>query len=191
MRLHPECTPDAADGHPTKARDFGQFARTPVCLPARRGLECLNDDLLDLLIGDFAWRSRPRFIIQSLQARLEKPRPRHCVRSLLQSLAPDRKSIAMSSRSRESHPEPLTEPCVNLSIYTALVIQPHSRKHASGRTIPDSLPSPWRAIPRCAACAATASYTCVWPTAQASDRCIERALASQFDRKLRSIPPPS
>jgi hypothetical protein len=75
MRLHPEGTPDAADGHPTEACDFGQFARTPVRLPARCGLERLNDDLLDLLVGDLAWRSRPRFTIQSLQARLEKPRP--------------------------------------------------------------------------------------------------------------------
>src|ERR1019366_8916238 len=39
-------------------------------------------------------------------------------------LGPHRESIAMSSRSRELQPEPLTEPCLNLSIYTALVVQP-------------------------------------------------------------------
>jgi len=42
----------------------------------------------------------------------------------------------MSSRSRELHPEPLTEPCVNLSIYTALVVQPWVSKKS-----PDSLSS--------------------------------------------------
>jgi hypothetical protein len=29
------------------------------------------------------------------------------------------------SRPREFHPEPLAEPCVNLSIYTAPIIQPN------------------------------------------------------------------
>ena len=37
-------------------------------------------------------------------------------------------AVYVSSRPRESHPEPLTEPCVNLSIYTALVVRPCSRK---------------------------------------------------------------
>ena len=70
-------------------------------------------------------------------------------------------SGALSSRPGEFHPEPLTEPCVNLSIYTALVIQPRSRKHANGRITPDRPSSPSRAIPGCAAYAATASCTCV------------------------------
>src|SRR6266496_2040165 len=105
-----------------------------------------------------------------------------------QTFRPDGKPIPVSSRPREFHPEPLTEPCINLSIYTALVIQPGSRMPASGRTTPDRPPSSWRAIPGCAAYAATASCTCVWPTARACDRYIERALASQFDRRFRSIP---
>ena len=44
--------------------------------------------------------------------------------AFFEALRPDRKAVPMSSRSRESHPEPLTEPCLNLSIYTALVAQP-------------------------------------------------------------------
>src|SRR5450755_2380852 len=45
-------------------------------------------------------------------------------------------TIAMSSRSRELHPEPLTEPCVTLSIYTALVVQPWSRNTRQWTKIP-------------------------------------------------------
>ena len=63
-------------------------------------------------------------------------RQRHRVRAFLQPLAPHRESVAMSSRPREFHPEPLTEPCVNLSIYTALVIQPGSRKTRQWTNIP-------------------------------------------------------
>ena len=36
-----------------------------------------------------------------------------------------------SSKPRESHPQLLTEPYVNLSIHTALVIQPPNSTHAS------------------------------------------------------------
>jgi transposase-like protein len=42
------------------------------------------------------------------------------------------------------------------------------------------------ASPRCAACAATAFCTCVWPTAQAVDRCIEQASASPPDRMTQN-----
>src|SRR3984957_16349839 len=51
-------------------------------------------------------------------------RKRHRIGTFLQPFGPHRESIPMSSRSRDLHPEPLTEPCLNLSIYTALVVQP-------------------------------------------------------------------
>jgi hypothetical protein len=38
------------------------------------------------------------------------------------------------------HPKPLAEPCVNLSIYTAPVIQPTPHESASGRTSAVVLP---------------------------------------------------
>jgi hypothetical protein len=34
-------------------------------------------------------------------------------------------TLNVVSRPREFHPEPLAEPCVNLSIYTAPIIQPN------------------------------------------------------------------
>src|ERR1700733_4630999 len=47
-----------------------------------------------------------------------------CERTGLKAFCPNCKSASVSSRPGESHPEPLTEPCLNLSIYTALVVQP-------------------------------------------------------------------
>ena len=49
---------------------------------------------------------------------------RHRIGAFLQPFGPYREPVAVSSRPGESHPEPLTEPCLNLSIYTALVVQP-------------------------------------------------------------------
>ena len=68
MWLQSECAPDAADGHATETSGLGQFARTPVGLPARRGLECLNNDLLDVLVRDLAWGAGSRLIIEPFEA---------------------------------------------------------------------------------------------------------------------------
>ena len=86
------------------------------------------------------------------------------------------------SRPRGFHPEPLAEPCVNLSIYAAPIIQPCFQQHPSGRTSGEIRSSFCGASPSCAARAATAFCTCAWPIAQAFDRCTERSCASPSDR---------
>ena len=70
------------------------------------------------------------------------------------------------SRPRGFHLEPLAEPCVNLSIYTAPMTQPFPQRHSSGRTALEMRSSSGAASPHGAACAATVSCTCVWPIAQ-------------------------
>ena len=90
------------------------------------------------------------------------------------------------SRPRGFHLEPLAEPCVNLSIYTAPMTQPFPQRHSSGRTALEMRSSSGAASPHGAACAATVACTCVWPIAQAFDRYTERACASPSDKTPRS-----
>ena len=59
-----------------------------------------------------------------------RPAPHFCVRlpvcpPLSDAPQEQRGDIFWVSRPREFHPEPLAEPCVNLSIYTAPIIQPN------------------------------------------------------------------
>jgi len=49
--------PDAADRHTTQTASFGQFACTPVRLPAGRTLQGLDYDLLHLVVAHLAWRA--------------------------------------------------------------------------------------------------------------------------------------
>jgi hypothetical protein len=49
-----------------------------------------------------------------------------CARLPTLKVAPgDRSAMIWVSRPEEFHPKPLAEPCVNLSIYTAPIIQPN------------------------------------------------------------------
>ena len=72
MRLQPECPPNPADHGVTHARRFRHRPRAPVRLAARRRLERLHDDGLDLLVGDRAWRADARFVIQPLEPVLDE-----------------------------------------------------------------------------------------------------------------------
>ena len=67
-----EGAPDPADGHAAQAGGFGQPARGPVRLPARRAFQGLNDDLLYLHIAHFARCSWARFIVQAFHPSLQK-----------------------------------------------------------------------------------------------------------------------
>jgi hypothetical protein len=90
------------------------------------------------------------------------------------------------SRPREFHPESLAEPCVNLSIYTAPVIQPVLPDTASVRTVAGMPASSCATTPHCAVCAAAEFCTCAEPNAQASGRDTDRAHAWLSDRRRRS-----
>src|SRR3989441_9046360 len=68
-----------------------------------------------------AAQQRSEFFHADLKAPGARLSAGHRVGTRFQTFRPDGKPIPVSSRSREFHPEPLTEPCVNLSIYTALV----------------------------------------------------------------------
>src|SRR5215471_9830528 len=84
MRLQTEGAPDAADRHATQTAGLGQFAGAPVRLPAGRTLQCLDYDLLNLLVADLARRTWPGFVIQPLQTSLQKtgtPLPDHPFRA--------------------------------------------------------------------------------------------------------------
>ncbi len=63
MRLQTEGMPNPADRHPAESGRFGQTARAPVRLAARRAFQSLNHNLLDLIIADFAWRSGSRLVV--------------------------------------------------------------------------------------------------------------------------------
>src|SRR5678815_5957723 len=72
MRLQPKRPPDAADQRVTDARRLGHGPGAPVRLAARRRLEGLDDDGLNLLIRDRARRAHPRFVVQPLESALDK-----------------------------------------------------------------------------------------------------------------------
>src|SRR4029434_5379248 len=72
MRLQTEGAPDAADRHATQTAGPGQFACAPVRLPARRTLQGLDYDLLNLVVADLARRPWPGFVIQPFQTSLQK-----------------------------------------------------------------------------------------------------------------------
>ena len=55
------------------------------------------------------------------QLRISMPARRYPPSSVLLQ---QREAISLVSRPEEFHPKPLAEPCVNLSIYTAPIIQP-------------------------------------------------------------------
>jgi len=74
MGLHAERAPHAADRHAAEAGRFSQFARAPVRLSTRRSLQCLNDDLLNIVVSDLARGTRSRLIIESFQSCLQKSR---------------------------------------------------------------------------------------------------------------------
>ena len=90
------------------------------------------------------------------------------------------------SRPRGFHPKPLAEPCVNLSIYTAPVIQPWPHETASVRTAAAVLPSSFATTPHRVACGVAASCICAEPSAQAFGLDTDRARAWLIDRKRRS-----
>ena len=90
------------------------------------------------------------------------------------------------SRPRGFHPKPLAEPCVNLSIYTAPVIQPWPHETAGVRTAAAVLPSPFATTPHRGACGVAASCICAEPSAQAFGLDTDRARAWLIDRKRRS-----
>ena len=74
MGLYFERAPDAADRHAAQSSDFGQFPRTPMRLAARWSLQCLNDDLLDLVVGDLARGTQSRLIIEVASSRVFRNR---------------------------------------------------------------------------------------------------------------------
>jgi hypothetical protein len=90
------------------------------------------------------------------------------------------------SRPKEFHPESLAEPCVNLSIYTAPVIQPVLPDTASARTVAGMHSSSCATTLHCAACAVAEFCTCAEPSAQASGLDTDRAHAWLSDRRRRS-----
>ena len=64
--------PDAADRHTTQTASFGQFACTPVRLPAGRTLQGLDYDLLHLVVANLGWRAWSGFVIQPFQTSLQE-----------------------------------------------------------------------------------------------------------------------
>src|SRR4051812_5723252 len=76
MGLQSERAPDAADRHAAEAGGFSQFTRAPVRLSTWRSLQCLNDDLLNMLVSDLARGTRSRLIIESFHSCLRN-RERH------------------------------------------------------------------------------------------------------------------
>src|SRR4051812_43596864 len=90
------------------------------------------------------------------------------------------------SRPGELRPESLAEPCVNLSIYTAPVIQPVSPDTASARTLAGTPSSSCVATPHCTVCAVAVFCTCAEPSARAFGRDIDSTHAWLSDGKPRS-----
>ena len=76
MGLQPKRVPNAPDGHVTQANRFRHVGRAPVRGAWRRRFQRPNDYRFDLLIGDGAFRARPRFAIQPVEA-LSHKRPRY------------------------------------------------------------------------------------------------------------------
>jgi hypothetical protein len=76
MRLQAEGSPNPTDGHAAQPSGFGQPARAPVRLPARRTLQGLHHNLLHLVSVDFARRSRSRLVVEPSR-RVLRNRNRH------------------------------------------------------------------------------------------------------------------
>src|SRR5574340_955159 len=72
MWLQAEGAPDATDRHATQTAGPGQFACTPVRLPAGCTLQGLDYDLLNLVVSDPARRTWSGFVIQPFQTSLQK-----------------------------------------------------------------------------------------------------------------------
>ena len=90
------------------------------------------------------------------------------------------------SRPGGFHPEPLAEPCISLSIYTAPVIQPLPPETASVQTVAGTPSSSCATTPRYAVYAVVVSCTCTWPSARACGSDTDRAAAWPSDRKPRN-----
>ncbi len=64
VRLKPERSPNTSNRRMTQPKMLGHRARTPMGSPLWSRLQRLGHDFLDLVIADFASRSRPRFVVQ-------------------------------------------------------------------------------------------------------------------------------
>src|SRR5258708_20392543 len=102
-------------------------------------------------------------------------------------LAPQRH--AQVSRPGGFHREPLAEPCVNLSIYTAPAIQPLLPETANAQTVAGTPSSSCAATPRYAVYAVVVSCTCTWPSARACGPDTDRPRSWPSDRKPRNSSP--
>ena len=67
VRLEPKGLPDPANGRVTHARSLGHRTGAPVRATFRFRLESLDDDLLDVLVGELPRSSRTRFIQEPLE----------------------------------------------------------------------------------------------------------------------------
>src|SRR5258708_38058826 len=90
------------------------------------------------------------------------------------------------SRPGGFHREPLAEPCVNLSIYTAPVIQPLLPETASAQTVAGTPSSSCPTTPRYAVYAVVVSCTCTWPSARACGPDTDRGRSWPSDRTPRN-----
>ena len=77
VRLQPERLPDPVHRRLGQADLARHRARRPMRRVPRRGLQRLDDHLLDLLVGDRPRLPRPRLIDQPIQAMLGETRERH------------------------------------------------------------------------------------------------------------------
>ena len=68
VRLQPERVPNPVDCHATQPDGPRHVSRTPVRRAPRRRLQCPDDHLLDLVIGNRPRRAGPRLVIQAVQA---------------------------------------------------------------------------------------------------------------------------
>src|SRR5471032_55330 len=90
------------------------------------------------------------------------------------------------SRPGEFHPEPLAEPCVNLSIYTAPVIHPLPPETASAQTVAGTPSSSCATTRRYAVYVVAVFCTCTGPSVRACGLDTDRAPAWPSDRKPRN-----
>jgi hypothetical protein len=109
VRLQAEGAPDAADHTLAQPATFGHRTRAPMRRIRGSGFEGQPDHSFNLCVGHLAWRSRPRFIQQSIQPPLHKPLAPFAHRLLGYPQMACHQGVGLSRRAFQNQPRPLGE----------------------------------------------------------------------------------
>src|SRR5262245_13211812 len=74
MRLKAEGAPDATDRRVAEPRMLRHVTRAPVRRALGFGFESIDDDALDLGVGDLPWSAGARLVMHALKSELRKAR---------------------------------------------------------------------------------------------------------------------